>query len=87
MKPKLDGFVVAKARLLLAGLALAVTASSAVSAAAPATTDRKKASARECFDDPAIRVFQIEISEEGLASRRSSPRACVQGTVREVSHL
>ncbi|HEY2951901.1 MAG TPA: CotH kinase family protein [Verrucomicrobiae bacterium] len=89
MKPKADGFVVAKARLVLAALTLAVVASGPLSGAATSVkfTTNKKVAAREFFAETEVRVFQIEISEAGLASLRRSPRTYVSGTVREGNQI
>ena len=55
----------------------------AAEAVANATGGGKKEASQEFFNDPKVRVFQFEISQQGLASLRRMPRNYVSGTVRE----
>jgi hypothetical protein len=76
--------MVVNVRLFLSLLVFSTIADSpAVVAAEAATSATKEA---DFFTDPRVRLFQIEIAEEGLASLRRAPRAYVSATVREGNH-
>jgi hypothetical protein len=90
MKPKATRFTVVDAGLFLKLFALAAVAVCCVSRGenSPSpTTGRKPEAGHEFFNDPKVRVFQIEVSEAGLTSLRRSPRSYVSGTVREGSRV
>jgi hypothetical protein len=56
-------------------------------ASTPATAGAKNDISQEFFNDPKVRVFQIEISDSNLALLRRSPRNYVSGTMRDESRV
>jgi spore coat protein H len=72
---------------LLVCLGAAPGPGSAAELSSPSPGNKKKDASQDFFSDPKVRIFQIEIPEEGLAALRRAPRTYVHGTVREGSHV
>ena len=74
-------------RLFLTVLAWAGLVACRAFAAETPASPKAGEKAEHFFNDATVRVFQMEISEAGLASLRRAPRTYVSGTLREGSHV
>lgn len=88
MRRALDNAAAARRGLCLLVLALAVVGRGPVACFGASATDRARAAAsQEFFNDPKVRVFQLEIVDDGLAMLKRAPRSYVRATVREGSRV